>query len=93
MGILHCWRGLLGLEIQHFEGIGFECQCLSLIKFFVLFSFLLFVRLLKYFVNVQVWRFLITFADVLGIWPFTLDEFVQAFHDYVRIFLSLLKFI
>ncbi|CAK7322695.1 unnamed protein product [Dovyalis caffra] len=30
----------------------------------------------------MVWRFLITFADVLGIWPFTLDEFVQAFHDY-----------
>lgn len=31
----------------------------------------------------QVWRFLITFADVLELWPFTLDEFVQAFHDYV----------
>jgi len=31
----------------------------------------------------QVWRFFITFADVLGLWPFTLDEFVQAFHDYV----------
>ncbi|KAJ0018948.1 hypothetical protein Pint_10515 [Pistacia integerrima] len=30
----------------------------------------------------QVWRFFITFADVLGLWPFTLDEFVQAFHDY-----------
>ncbi|XP_065874939.1 homeobox-DDT domain protein RLT2 [Euphorbia lathyris] len=30
----------------------------------------------------MVWRFLITFTDVLGIWPFTLDEFVQAFHDY-----------
>ncbi|MBA0563173.1 hypothetical protein Golob_008171, partial [Gossypium lobatum] len=29
-----------------------------------------------------VWRFLITFADVLGLWPFTLDELVQAFHDY-----------
>ncbi|KAM7498033.1 hypothetical protein LguiA_022447 [Lonicera macranthoides] len=29
-----------------------------------------------------VWRFLITFADVLGLWPFTLDEFVQALHDY-----------
>ncbi|XVE88104.1 hypothetical protein DITRI_Ditri19aG0041600 [Diplodiscus trichospermus] len=28
------------------------------------------------------WRFLITFADVLRLWPFTLDEFVQAFHDY-----------
>ncbi|XP_057431114.1 homeobox-DDT domain protein RLT1-like isoform X3 [Lotus japonicus] len=28
------------------------------------------------------WRFLITFADVLELWPFTLDEFVQAFHDY-----------
>lgn len=24
-----------------------------------------------------------TFADVLGLWPFTLDEFVQALHDYV----------
>lgn len=31
----------------------------------------------------QVWRFLITFADVLKLWPFTIDEFVQAFHDYV----------
>ncbi|KAK1566908.1 hypothetical protein Q3G72_005921 [Acer saccharum] len=30
----------------------------------------------------MVWKFLITFADVLGLWPFTLDEFVQAFHDY-----------
>ncbi|XP_026420944.1 homeobox-DDT domain protein RLT2-like isoform X1 [Papaver somniferum] len=30
----------------------------------------------------MVWRFLITFADILELWPFTLDEFVQAFHDY-----------
>ncbi|KAM3222190.1 homeobox-DDT domain protein RLT2 isoform X1 [Capsicum annuum] len=30
----------------------------------------------------MVWRFLITFTDVLHLWPFTLDEFVQAFHDY-----------
>ncbi|XP_077212458.1 homeobox-DDT domain protein RLT2-like [Tasmannia lanceolata] len=30
----------------------------------------------------MVWRFLITFTDVLGLWPFTLDEFVQALHDY-----------
>ncbi|XP_050214645.1 homeobox-DDT domain protein RLT1 [Mercurialis annua] len=30
----------------------------------------------------MVWRFFITFADVLGLWPFTLDELVQAFHDY-----------
>ncbi|MCD9641238.1 hypothetical protein HAX54_027327 [Datura stramonium] len=30
----------------------------------------------------MVWRFLITFSDVLHLWPFTLDEFVQAFHDY-----------
>ncbi|XP_074582815.1 homeobox-DDT domain protein RLT2-like isoform X2 [Curcuma longa] len=30
----------------------------------------------------MVWKFLITFADVLGIWPFTLDEFVQSLHDY-----------
>ncbi|KAL3645440.1 hypothetical protein CASFOL_010620 [Castilleja foliolosa] len=29
----------------------------------------------------MVWRFLITFADVLGLWPFTLDEFTQALHD------------
>ncbi|KAG9159461.1 hypothetical protein Leryth_011009 [Lithospermum erythrorhizon] len=28
------------------------------------------------------WRFCLTFADILGVWPFTLDEFVQAFHDY-----------
>lgn len=33
----------------------------------------------------QVWRFFITFADVLELWPFTLDEFVQAFHDYVSV--------
>ncbi|XP_010540467.1 PREDICTED: homeobox-DDT domain protein RLT1-like [Tarenaya hassleriana] len=30
----------------------------------------------------MVWRFLIAFADVLGLWPFTLGEFIQAFHDY-----------
>ncbi|XP_027345471.1 homeobox-DDT domain protein RLT1-like isoform X1 [Abrus precatorius] len=30
----------------------------------------------------MVWRFFITFADVLELWPFTLDEFVQALHDY-----------
>lgn len=30
----------------------------------------------------MVWKFLITFADVLGLWPFTLDEFLQAFHDH-----------
>ncbi|CAI8617390.1 unnamed protein product [Vicia faba] len=30
----------------------------------------------------MVWKFLITFADVLEIWPFTLDELIQAFHDY-----------
>uniref|UniRef100_A0A7N0UG67 Uncharacterized protein n=1 Tax=Kalanchoe fedtschenkoi TaxID=63787 RepID=A0A7N0UG67_KALFE len=30
----------------------------------------------------MVWRFFTTFADVLELWPFTLDEFVQAFHDY-----------
>ncbi|GMP89084.1 hypothetical protein CsSME_00040802 [Camellia sinensis var. sinensis] len=32
--------------------------------------------------NIWVWRFLINFADVLVLWPFMLDEFVQAFHDY-----------
>ncbi|KAI3710229.1 hypothetical protein L2E82_40005 [Cichorium intybus] len=30
----------------------------------------------------MVWRFCMTFTDVLGLWPFTLDEFVQALHDY-----------
>ncbi|KAG4383911.1 hypothetical protein AAZX31_13G159500 [Glycine max] len=30
----------------------------------------------------MVWRFFINFADVLELWSFTLDEFVQAFHDY-----------
>ncbi|XP_008811888.2 homeobox-DDT domain protein RLT2-like isoform X2 [Phoenix dactylifera] len=30
----------------------------------------------------MVWKFLITFADILGLWPFTLDEFVQSLHDY-----------
>ncbi|XP_042007144.1 homeobox-DDT domain protein RLT2-like [Salvia splendens] len=29
----------------------------------------------------MVWRFLISFADVLGLWPFTLDEFIHALHD------------
>uniref|UniRef100_A0A7N0U4U5 Homeobox-DDT domain protein RLT1 n=1 Tax=Kalanchoe fedtschenkoi TaxID=63787 RepID=A0A7N0U4U5_KALFE len=28
------------------------------------------------------WKFLQTFADILGLWPFSLDEFLQAFHDY-----------
>ncbi|XP_057463459.1 homeobox-DDT domain protein RLT1-like isoform X1 [Actinidia eriantha] len=46
----------------------------------------------------MVWRSCITFADVLGLWPFTLDEFVQAFHDYDsrllgEIHISLLKLI
>ncbi|PIA31231.1 hypothetical protein AQUCO_05100028v1 [Aquilegia coerulea] len=30
----------------------------------------------------MVYKFLITFAEVLDIWPFTLDEFIQAMHDY-----------
>ncbi|GAA0149081.1 homeodomain transcription factor [Lithospermum erythrorhizon] len=30
----------------------------------------------------MVWRFLINFADVLGLWPFTLEEFLQAFHEH-----------
>ncbi|KAL2627394.1 hypothetical protein AAZV13_07G170700 [Glycine max] len=46
----------------------------------------------------MVWRFLINFADVLELWSFTLDEFVQAFHDYDsrllgEIHVSLLKVI
>ncbi|KAK4368975.1 hypothetical protein RND71_012767 [Anisodus tanguticus] len=46
----------------------------------------------------MVWRFLITFSDVLHLWPFTLDEFVQAFHDYdprllAEIHITLLKLI
>ncbi|XP_059282469.1 homeobox-DDT domain protein RLT2 [Lycium ferocissimum] len=46
----------------------------------------------------MVWRFLITFSDVLHLWPFTLDEFVQAFHDYdprllAEIHIALLKLI
>ncbi|KAM7255105.1 hypothetical protein ACFE04_020346 [Oxalis oulophora] len=44
----------------------------------------------------MVWRFLIAFADVLVLWPFTLNEFVQAFHDYdsrllAEIHIALLK--
>lgn len=31
------------------------------------------------------WRFLTTFADVVGLWPFTIDELVQGFHDYVSL--------
>ncbi|CAO2183310.1 unnamed protein product [Urochloa humidicola] len=30
----------------------------------------------------MVWKFLITFTDVLGLSPVTLDEFVQSLHDY-----------
>ncbi|XP_047970225.1 homeobox-DDT domain protein RLT1-like isoform X2 [Salvia hispanica] len=30
----------------------------------------------------MVWKFCLTFADVIGLWPFTLDEFIQAFHDH-----------
>ncbi|KAK4784544.1 hypothetical protein SAY86_018912 [Trapa natans] len=46
----------------------------------------------------MVWKFLITFADVLHLWPFTLDEFVQSLHDYDarllgEIHISLLKLI
>lgn len=39
--------------------------------------------LMHVFVMNQAWKFLITFGDVLKLWPFTLDEFVQALHDYV----------
>lgn len=35
--------------------------------------------------GIQVWRFLTTFADVVGLWPFTIDELVQGFHDYVSL--------
>lgn len=46
----------------------------------------------------MVWRFCMTFADVLRLWPFTLDEFVQAFHDYdsrllAEVHIALLKLI
>jgi hypothetical protein len=33
----------------------------------------------------QVWKFFITFADVLWLPSFTLDEFIQALHDYVSL--------
>ncbi|CAN8291009.1 unnamed protein product [Cochlearia groenlandica] len=33
-------------------------------------------------VRLLLWRFLISFSDVLDLWPFTLDEFIQSFHDY-----------
>ncbi|KAK4711137.1 hypothetical protein R3W88_005650 [Solanum pinnatisectum] len=44
------------------------------------------------------WRFCLNFADILGLWPFTLDEFLQAFHDYdsrllTEIQIALLKLI
>lgn len=44
------------------------------------------------------WRFCLNFADILGLWPFTLDEFLQAFHDYdsrllAEIQIALLKLI
>lgn len=46
----------------------------------------------------MVWRFCNTFSDVLGVWPFTLDEFIQALHDYdsrllAEIHIALLKLI
>lgn len=33
--------------------------------------------------QIQVWRFFVTFGDAIGLPSFTLDEFVQALHDYV----------
>ncbi|XP_060192893.1 homeobox-DDT domain protein RLT1 [Lycium barbarum] len=44
------------------------------------------------------WRFCLNFADILGLWPFTLDEFIQAFHDYdsrllAEIHIALLKLV
>ncbi|CAN4084106.1 unnamed protein product [Withania somnifera] len=44
------------------------------------------------------WRFCLNFADILGLWPFALDEFLQAFHDYdsrllAEIHIALLKLI
>ncbi|KAK4361141.1 hypothetical protein RND71_020093 [Anisodus tanguticus] len=44
------------------------------------------------------WRFCLNFADILGLWPFTLDEFLQAFHDYdsrllAEIHIALMKLI
>ena len=36
--------------------------------------------------ELQVWKFFITFTDVLGLCPVTLDEFVQSLHDYVSPF-------
>lgn len=35
--------------------------------------------------EIQVWKFFVTFGDVLGLPSFTLDEFVQALHDYVSL--------
>ncbi|XP_073301309.1 homeobox-DDT domain protein RLT1-like [Primulina huaijiensis] len=36
----------------------------------------------------MVWKFFVTFADVLRLWPFTLDEFLEAIHDYESRLLS-----
>lgn len=36
--------------------------------------------------ELQVWKFLITFADVLELSSVTLDEFIQSLHDYVSVF-------
>jgi hypothetical protein len=36
--------------------------------------------------EIQVWKFFFTFADVLELPSFTLDEFVQSLHDYVSYF-------
>lgn len=33
--------------------------------------------------ELQVWKFLVTFTDVLGLNGFTIDEFSQSLHDYV----------
>ncbi|XP_017222566.1 homeobox-DDT domain protein RLT1 isoform X2 [Daucus carota subsp. sativus] len=46
----------------------------------------------------MVWRFCNTFLDVLGLWPFTLDEFIQALHEYdsrllAEIHIALLKLV
>jgi hypothetical protein len=70
--------------------ISFPCQTMN--KFLILLSSMYIFNLFTIdflkegaLNGFQVWKFFITFADVLWLPSFTLDEFIQALHDYVSL--------
>ena len=72
-----CCSRLLFVDFSLHPGFAY-LQCVSHFRIYSL------MFLTEAVVNgIQVWRFFITFADVLGLPSFTLDEFLQALHDYV----------